>query len=190
MRVIGQFRNTYIVCESAESLILIDQHAAHERVLFEKLRDQSDTSPKAGQQLLVPETVDLGFREAHELQKILPELTAFGLLIEPFGGNTYVVKSVPSFLSGHDVKPLIVEIVENLTTVGQSSGLHKALEQCCVIMACHGAIRANQQLSDEQIHGLLDQLDGCGNPSHCPHGRPTWIRWDQTMLEKLFKRIG
>jgi len=187
--MIGQFRNTYIVCESDESLILIDQHAAHERILFEKLRDRSDTAQQAGQQLLVAETVDLGFREAHELQKILPQLTAFGLIIEPFGGNTYVIKSVPSFLSGRDVKPLIIEIAENLTSVGQSSGLHEALEQCCMIMACHGAIRANQQLSDQQINGLLDQLDTCDNPSHCPHGRPTWIRWDQTVLEKLFKRI-
>ena len=189
LRAIGQFRNTYIVCESDDSLILIDQHAAHERILFEKLRNRSQKAPKAGQQLLVPETVDLGFREAHALEKVIDELWPLGLMIEPFGGNTFVIKSVPAFLSGRDVKPLIIEIAESLATVGHSSGLHKALEQCCQIIACHGAIRANQQLNDQQISGLLEQLDACDNPSHCPHGRPTWIRWDQTALEKLFKRI-
>jgi len=189
LRMIGQFRNTYIVCESDDSLILIDQHAAHERILFEKLRDQSHAAPKAGQQLLVPETVDLGFREADALEKVIDELTPSGLMIEPFGGSTFIIKSVPAFLTGREVKPLIIEIAESLTTVGHSSGLHKALEQVCRIMACHGAIRANQQLSDQQITGLLEQLDACENPSHCPHGRPTWIKWDQALLEKLFKRI-
>jgi DNA mismatch repair protein MutL len=189
LRMIGQFRNSYIVCESDDSLILIDQHAAHERILFENLRDRSQAAPKAGQQLLVPETVDLGFREAAALEKVIAELSFFGLMIEPFGGSTFIIKSVPAFLSGRDVKPLIIEIAENLTTVGHSSGLQKALEQCCRIMACHGAIRANQQLSDQQINGLLEQLDACENPSHCPHGRPTWIKWDQNALEKSFKRI-
>jgi DNA mismatch repair protein MutL len=189
LRIIGQFRNTYIVCESGNSLILVDQHAAHERILFEKLRDRSQAAPKAGQQLLVPETVDLGFREAHALEKVIDELSPFGLMIEPFGGTTFIIKSVPAFLSGRDVRPLIVEIAESLATVGHSSGLHQALEQCCRIIACHGAIRANQQLTDQQISGLLEQLDACDNPSHCPHGRPTWIKWDETALEKLFKRI-
>ena len=189
LRMIGQFRNTYIVCESDDSLILIDQHAAHERILFEKLRDRSQAAPKAGQRLLVPETIDLGFREAHALEKVIDELSPFGLMIEPFGGSTFIIKSVPAFLSGREVKPLIIEIAESLATVGDSSGLHKALEQCCQIIACHGAIRANQQLTDQQISGLLEQLDTCDNPSHCPHGRPTWIKWGQTELEKLFKRI-
>jgi DNA mismatch repair protein MutL len=141
------------------------------------------------QQLLVPETVELGFREANGLEKMIPELSAMGLDIEHFGGRTFVVKAVPASLSGRDVKPLIVEIAENMVTVGTSSGLQKALEQCYVLMACHGAIRANHPLSGPQIEGLLEQLDACDNPSHCPHGRPTWIRWDLKTLEKSFKRI-
>jgi DNA mismatch repair protein MutL len=189
LRLIGQFRNTYIVCESDDSLILIDQHAAHERVLFEKLQDQSRNASRAGQQLLVPETVDLGFREADALEKVIAQLSSFGLVIEPFGGSTFIIKSVPAFLSGREAKPLIIEIAESLATVGHSSGLQLALEHCCHIIACHGAIRANQALTDQQINGLLEQLDACDNPSHCPHGRPTWIKWDQNALEKSFKRI-
>ncbi|UCE53394.1 MAG: DNA mismatch repair endonuclease MutL [Desulfobacterales bacterium] len=189
LRMIGQFRNSYIVCESDEGLILIDQHAAHERILFEHLRDQSAKVEKAAQQLLVPETIDLGFRESGVLEKLIPDLKSLGLDIEHFGGNTFVVKSVPAPLTGRDVNPLIIEMVENMVAVGYAPGPQKALEQCCMIMACHGAIRANQQLSDEQINGLLKQLDSCDNPSHCPHGRPTWIRWDVKTLEKSFKRI-
>jgi len=189
LRMIGQFHNTYIVCESDEGLILLDQHAAHERILFEQLRSQSARARMAVQQLLVPETVELGFREAHGLEKMIPELSTMGLDIEHFGGRTFVVKAVPASLSGRDVKPLIVEIAENMVTVGTSTDLRKALEQCCVIMACHGAIRANHPLSEPQMKGLLEQLDACGNPSHCPHGRPTWIRWDMQTLEKSFKRV-
>lgn len=188
LHMIGQFHNTYIVCESDEGLILLDQHAAHERILFEQLRSQSAGARPAAQQLLVPETVELGFREANGLQKMLPELETMGLDIEHFGGRTFVVKAVPASLSGRDVKPLIVEIAENMVTVGTSSDLQKALERCYIIMACHGAIRANQHLSEPQIKGLLEQLDACDNPSHCPHGRPTWIRWDLKTLEKSFKR--
>jgi DNA mismatch repair protein MutL len=188
LRMIGQFHNTYIVCESDEGLILLDQHAAHERILFEQLRSQSARAKLGVQQLLVPETVELGFREAHGLEKMIPELATMGLDIEHFGGRTFVVKAVPASLAGRDVKPLIVEIAENMVTVGTSSDLQQALERCCVLMACHGAIRANHPLSEQQIKALLEQLDACDNPSHCPHGRPTWIRWDLKTLEKSFKR--
>ncbi len=189
LRIIGQFHHTYIICESDEGLILIDQHAAHERILFEKLRSQSADASKAAQQLLVPETVELGFREASGLEKLIAELTAMGLDIEHFGGRTFVIKAVPAPLSGREVKPMIVEMAENIVSIGYSAGLQKAVEQCCMIVACHAAIRANQRLSDQQINGLLEQLDACDNPSHCPHGRPTWIRWDLKTLEKSFKRI-
>jgi len=189
LRLIGQLHNTYIVCEAEAGLILIDQHAAHERILFERFSDRANTSPKAAQRLLVPESVELGYREAGVLEKLIPDLAALGLDIEPFGGNTFVIKSVPPLLAKREVKPLLVEIVEKIVEIGSSPGLAEILEECRMLMACHGAIRANQALSEEQINGLLAQLDDCRNPSHCPHGRPTWIRWDLTTLEKSFKRI-
>jgi DNA mismatch repair protein MutL len=92
-------------------------------------------------------------------------------------------------LAKREVKPLIVEIVEKIVQIGTSPGLAEMLDECRMVMACHGAIRANQALSDPQIKGLLAQLDECDNPSHCPHGRPTWIRWDMRTLEKSFKRV-
>ena len=189
MRIIGQLYNTYIICEADEGLILIDQHAAHERILFERFSDRQTHSPKAAQRLLVPESVELGYREAGVLGNLIPNLAELGLDIEPFGGNTFVIKSVPPLLAQREVKPLLVEIVEKIVEIGSSSGLAEMLDECRMVMACHGAIRANQALSDEQISGLMDQLDECHNPSHCPHGRPTWIRWDIRTLEKSFKRV-
>ena len=189
MRIIGQLHNTYIVCEADAGLILIDQHAAHERILFERFSDRATQAPKAAQRLLVPETVELGYREAAVLEKLIPDLAELGLDIEPFGGNTFLVKSLPPLLAEHEVKPLLVDIVEKIVAVGSSSGLAQKLAECRMVMACHGAIRANQALSEAQINGLLAQLDECDNPSHCPHGRPTWIRWDLRALEKSFKRI-
>ena len=189
MRVIGQFQNTYIVCESDQGLILIDQHAAHERVLYEQFRTRAAGAPTPAQQLLVPETIELGYREAGVLTKMIPDLSKMGLDIEPFGGSTFVIKSVPALLAEQEVKPLIIEMVEKIAEIGAAPGLDQVLDQCRIVMACHGAIRANQALSDAQIKGLLNQLDSCDNPSHCPHGRPTWLRWETRTLEKSFKRI-
>jgi len=189
MRIIGQLHNTYIVCEADAGLIMIDQHAAHERILFERFSDRATHAPQAAQRLLVPESVELGYREAAVLEKLIPDLADLGLEIEPFGGNTFLVKSVPPLLAEREVKPLLVEIVEKIVAVGSSAGLAEKLDECRMVMACHGAIRANQALSEAQINGLLAQLDECKNPSHCPHGRPTWIRWDIRTVEKSFKRI-
>ena len=189
LKVIGQFQDTYILCESADRIVLIDQHAAHERILFEQLKNRSQASKRTAQKLLLPETIELGYREAEILEGLIPDLNELGLEIEPFGGNTFVVKSVPSLLENKEVKPLIIEVVEKIARIGFTPGLEKAIDQCLILMACHGAIRANQKLSDEQIKALLEQLDQCDQPSNCPHGRPTWISWSIKDLEKSFKRI-
>jgi len=189
LRVVGQLHNLYIVCESDGGLVLIDQHAAHERILFEQLKQRGQDRPSAAQKLLVPETLELNFREAEILGQMLSDLKNLGLDIEPFGKNTFVIKAVPALLSGRDLRPMIHEIVEKTAAVGSAPGLEETLDQCLIVMACHAAMRANQQLSDTQIKELLHQLDQCENPAHCPHGRPSWIRWDLMTLEKLFKRM-
>ncbi len=188
LRVVGQFHDTYILCESDEDLVLIDQHAAHERVLFEHLKKLSMNSKIEVQKLLMPETIDIGHREAHMLEKLIPDLKKLGLEIEPFGGTTFVVKSVPALLAHREIKPIILEIAEKMLESGLSRGLEKTIDQCLMLIACHGAIRANQRLLDKQITALLAQLDECENPSHCPHGRPTWISWTLEFFEKSFKR--
>ena len=187
LRVIGQFHGTYILCESEKELVLIDQHAAHERILFEQLKNRD--SKGSSQRLLIPETIDVSYSEANLLEKLIPYFQETGLEIEPFGGNTFVVKSVPAILGHREIRPLIIEIAEKMAEIGFNSGLEDAMNACLSLMACHGAIRANQQLSDEQIKQLLNQLEECENPFHCPHGRPLQIRWSLQSLEKSFKRI-
>ncbi|MCP4371116.1 MAG: hypothetical protein GY797_23825, partial [Deltaproteobacteria bacterium] len=189
LRIIGQLHNTYILCESKDTLFLIDQHAAHERIAFEQLKDRSKGLKTAVQRLLIPETIDVGFLEAKMFVSLIPEFEKFGLEIEHFGGNTFVVKSVPDILSGRPVKPVIMEIVEKMIKTGFAPGLEKAMDEFLISLACHSVIRANQSLTDVQIKGLLEQLENCENPSHCPHGRPTWIKWTIKDLEKSFGRI-
>jgi DNA mismatch repair protein MutL len=189
LSVIGQLHHTYILCESSGGLVLIDQHAAHERILYEQLKKRSASSRQPAQKLLVPETVEMGYREAQIMTTLIPDLNELGLEIEPFGGNTFVVKSVPALLVGGEVGPLVVEIVEKMAEIGFAPGLEKALDECLILMACHAAVRANQQLSGRQITELLKQLDQCEHPSNCPHGRPIWIRWSLKALEKSFKRV-
>ncbi len=189
LRVLGQLHNTYIVCESDAGLVLIDQHAAHERIFFERLKQSRSDRPSATQRLLVPETLELNFREAEILEQILTDLKTLGLEIEPFGKNTFVIKAVPALLSGQDPKPMVREIAEKMAAGDSAADLQQALDECRVVMACHAAIRAGQALGAGQAKGLLNQLDQCENPSHCPHGRPTWVRWDLSILQKSFKRI-
>jgi len=188
LRVIGQFQNTYIVCETLGRLVLIDQHAAHERIYFEQLQQGRKTDGPTSQKLLVPETLELGFKEADVLKKLAPELAAIGLEVEPFGGNTFVIKSVPEMLAGKEVAPLVLEIAEKAVEIGVSGDIDTAVQESLMLTACHSVIRANQPLSDVEIKQLLRQLDQCENPAHCPHGRPTFVEWTTAELEKLFKR--
>jgi DNA mismatch repair protein MutL len=186
---IGQYQGTYIICESHDGLMLIDQHAAHERIVFEQLKRRSNARRPAAQRLLMPETIDLGFREAQILEKLAPELDRYGLEIEPFGGNTFVVKAVPTLLDNAGIPELVTQIAEKTAEIGVGAEMETIMDACLMLMACHNAIRAHQQLSEKQIKAMLEQLDACDNPSHCPHGRPIWIRWSVKELEKQFQRI-
>lgn len=187
-RVIGQLHNTYILCESDEGLVLIDQHAAHERILFEQIKNTSKRKEAEIQKLLMPETIDLGYSEAKILERLIPDLKQTGVDIEHFGKDTFIIKSVPAILSGREIKPVILEIVEKAADIGFSPGIQETIDTCLILIACHGAIRANQPLSDEQMKGLIHQLDQCDHPSNCPHGRPTWVTWSSAFLEKSFGR--
>jgi len=188
LKVIGQYQDIYIVCESGQDLIVLDQHAAHERILYEKLK-QSRNMKTESQGLLIPETIDLNYREATVLNKFLPQLLALGFEIEPFGGDTFAIKSVPAVLGEREIKTLVLEMVEKWIEDGSVEVAEKALDDSIKLMACHGAIRANQRLRSVEIEAMLEQLDACENPSNCPHGRPTWIKLDRTFFEKAFKRM-
>ncbi len=189
LKPIGQYHGSYLLCESDDELIIIDQHAAHERIVFEQLKKQSQSARKMSQRLLMPETLELGFKEAEILERLIPELEATGLEIEPFGGSTYLIQAVPAAIARKEIVPLVIALVEQVLETGFASTIEKTLEQCLVVLACHGTIRANRPMSKEEVKQLLLQLDECENPSHCPHGRPTYVTWTKRSIEKLFQRI-
>ena len=190
LTIIGQLHQTYILCESEGGLILIDQHAAHERVLYEQLLAQQESrKPPPAQKLLLPETIELSFEEAALMTQLLPQLKDLGLDMEPFGGTTFVIKAVPTFLDGREAAPLVHEIVEKMAAVDVEPDAEALIDPCLKLMACHGSIRAHQRLTEPEMRQLLSQMDACRNPSNCPHGRPTWIKWGQRALERAFNRI-
>jgi DNA mismatch repair protein MutL len=186
LAVIGQFQGTYIICQGPGGLTLIDQHAAHERIVYESLNARSGRIDS--QRLLVPETVELGFEEARILEALIPRLDSLGLELEPFGGTTFVVKSIPVLLDDRRIGPIVRELAEKAAEIGLAGDPDSLLDACRMVMACHNAVRANQHLQTKQIIRMLEQLDKCHDPDHCPHGRPTWVRWSVQDLEKAFLR--
>ena len=188
LNVMGQLGNTYIVCAGEDGLVLIDQHAAHERIYYEQLQRRAGLQNAASQPLLMPETLELDFREAAALGAMQEDLRRLGVEIEAFGGNTFIIRAAPDFLAQAELGPMIREIIERAAAAGVKPDPQGLREGSLQIMACHGAIRARQRLDPRQIRRLLVQLDECANPFHCPHGRPTWIRWTIRELEKAFGR--
>ena len=184
----GQIGATYIVCQGPQGLVLIDQHAAHERVLFEKLRRGLKNATIVRQVLLFPHVVELSHAEGHIMDTYRDELERLGMEIEPFGGNTCAVKSVPQVLGGEDVESLVEDIMGELASEGRASQEETRTERVLTIMACHGAIRANRVLKDEEMRGLLHDLEEIEFAPTCPHGRPIFSEIDYPQLDKMFKR--
>ncbi|CAN2045836.1 DNA mismatch repair protein MutL [Candidatus Magnetomoraceae bacterium gMMP-1] len=185
---LGQLYNTYILCQSNNGLLMIDQHAAHERILFEQIKASFEGNPLSVQKLLIPETIELNYNEADIIKKLIPKLASIGIDIASFGGNTFIINSIPNILSGRKIHSLIFEIIEKTAQTGFAFGLEIVMNECIMLMACHAAIRAGQPMNNLEIKTLLHQLDACKHPSQCPHGRPTCIHWSITELEKRFKR--
>jgi len=189
--IIGQVFATYIILESNNNIILIDQHAAHERIIYEKLK-KSSFSP-CSQSLVVPETLELGLKEADIIENIIPELLSLGIEIEPFGNTTFIIKAIPAIIDNKEIKPLIYEMIEKIIEL-RINPKHAALkpewlDKCLILMSCHSALRGNHILNHTQMEKLFYDLEKCENPNYCPHGRPTKIKWEKAEIEKLFKRI-
>ena len=185
---LGQIGGTYIVCKGPRGLVLIDQHAAHERVVFEKLRGQLGKSAVVKQVLLFPHVVELSSSEAPLFGAFKDELDKLGMEIEHFGGTSSVVKSVPQVVANEDVEALIRDIVGELASEGRALQGEVLTEKILIIMACHGAMKANRSLRDEEMNALLRDLEEVDFASTCPHGRPIFWKIDYAELEKLFKR--
>lgn len=185
LRVVGQLANTYIIAEGPDGLYLIDQHAAHERVLFERILSQRVQQAVEIQGLLEPLTIELSPREEELLRKRGETLSQFGFTIEPFGGRTYLVRAIPSLLGSQEIAPAIREVLDSPEADAASP---KWEEKVAFTLACHGAVRAGQVLNQEEMKELVRQLEQTDSPRTCPHGRPTMVHLSSWQLEKEFGR--
>ncbi len=185
LRVMGQIATTYIVAEGPDGVYLVDQHAAHERVLYEQLRAQSRESGPEVQGMLQPALVELLFQSRESgLEEQQAALASYGFEIEHFGGRSYLVRAVPAVLAGKEVAQVLQELQDTLKA-GSPGDWSDAI---AISLACHGAIKAGQSLTDQEMRGLLRQLEACESPRTCPHGRPIMLHLSQAQLEREFGR--
>ena len=185
LRVLGQLGQTYIIAEGPGGMYLIDQHTAHERVLYERFTAEQARMAIASQQLLTPLTLELTPRQQAAMAEHLEALTELGFEIEPFGGETYLLRAVPAVLERGDIGQAVVEILDELAEEGSGEARE---EKALISVVCHSAVRAGQTLSMEEMRDLVRQLEETSLPHTCPHGRPTMIHLSAEQLAREFGR--
>ncbi len=189
LKFLGQVGKLYLVCEDPDGIILIDQHAAHERVNFERIRKSYlEEAFSCSQKLLIPEVVELTVREINTARQFSDEMEKLGFDLEVFGENAVRVKSVPGFLRDSDYARVFGDLFDELDGLGDPKSLEERLDGVCATMACHSSITANRKLSEREARTLFADMDASENPHACPHGRPVATRISYNMLEKMFKR--
>jgi DNA mismatch repair protein MutL len=186
---LAQVHDSFILAQSKEGMAIIDQHAAHERVLFERLQEQFRGGNVPLQQLLIPEQVELGPAQSALLAEYLPELSKLGFLVEDFGNSTFVIKAVPVLLVGADQKRLLLDILDEVNVHGKSGKMDEVRDEMLSTMACHPAIKVHRHLDQREMETLVDDLFQCRMPHTCPHGRPTVIQFSMDEIKKMFKRM-
>ena len=179
---------TYLVFAGEEGMVLVDQHAAHERILFERLRRQAQGEKAVGQRLLLPEVVSLPPRDLSFLTESIPILEEAGMEVEPFGGDSVVVKAVPAFLSDAEARTLILDLLADCVEADRNLPLLERREKIFTALACRGAVKANRELTGPEVDSLCRDLDALPHAATCPHGRPLAVSISVAELEKMFKR--
>lgn len=187
LRVTGCIFDTYITCEDGKAFYLIDQHAAHERVNYEKFVGEYLSSTKTSQPLLTPVTFDVDPSSSELQDEWMSELKGMGFTIEPFGPDMYIIKEIPAFMEITEAEGFVHDYVESLGDEQKHS--NKVVIDKLITRSCKASVKAHDHLSIEEAEALIEQLKACRNPFSCPHGRPTFIRFTQYQIEKFFKRI-
>ncbi len=185
----GQVANTYIVAEAADGLVLVDQHAAHERLVLERLRAAGAGDAVArSQALLVPDVVELDEVDCDRLEEAAEGFAKFGLVIERFGPSAMLVRAMPHALRKGDPQALLTDLADDIAKHGQALLLEEKLEHVLATMACHGSVRAGRVLRVEEMNALLREMEATPRSGQCNHGRPTWVKLSMEDVEKLFGR--
>lgn len=187
-KIIGQVHATYLLCETPDKLILIDQHAAHERIGFEKLKKEFEAGEVSKQILLLPETFELKPSDAEILRLYLDELKRFGLEVDSFGPNSFALRAIPTLLMGEDSVTLIQDLIEELKSYGKLTPLQERIHEVLETIACHRQIRAGDRLHQEEIEALLQEMTQTNFSYSCPHGRPVKVEISFEEIERWFRR--
>ncbi|MGI8689321.1 MAG: DNA mismatch repair endonuclease MutL [Thermomicrobiales bacterium] len=188
LRVLGQVVNTYIIAEDATGMYLIDQHAAHERVMLERMRERLREGASDTQWLLAPLSCTFPAVVQQVLETHADDLARLGYVIEPFGDGTWLLRGVPAAVRGQHAADPVAALEAALAELGAGKTGDEAFERLAALLACHNAIRAGQPLSDPEMRALIRQLEGVETPGHCAHGRPTMLHISQRDLEREFSR--
>lgn len=189
LRLLGVIGRLYVVLESDRGLVLMDQHAAHERVLFEQMLQRLEQGPAPCQRLLLPQTVELSARDATFLRQHLPVLSRLGVALSEFGERTFLLDGLPPFVRVKDPRAFVLEILDELRRSGEGVNPLRLGEEKVAKTVCRHAVKANDPLTGPELERLIDDLRRCAMPYTCPHGRPTLIEFSYRELEKRFGRI-
>jgi DNA mismatch repair protein MutL len=185
---VAQIHENYIIAQTETGLILVDQHAAHERLVYERLKRQIETTGIAGQSLLIPEIVELPEGDAQKLLGLAPDLARFGLGIEPFGRGAIAVRETPAMLGVVSAKALLADILDELADQGSSTALQSRTNAILSRVACHGSVRSGRRMRVEEMNALLREMEATPGSGQCNHGRPTYVALQLADIERLFGR--
>jgi DNA mismatch repair protein MutL len=186
---LGQFRDTFIIAVDDEGVAIIDQHVAHERVLFERVMERLTTGRLESQQLLLPMVMDLTPSAQQALVNRAAELDRLGFEVEAFGAATIKVTAVPALLKIEDSSKALLALAEDLEGLDRGAQVQEALQRIAALTACHAAVKANYPLTYEKMAHILDELRATSYSTICPHGRPVMLRLTRREIEKNFDRI-
>jgi DNA mismatch repair protein MutL len=184
----GQVHATYIVAQTSDGIVIVDQHAAHERLVYERMKKALAEGNVARQILLIPEVVELEDTEVERLLSRAGQLAELGLTIEPFGPGALVVREMPALLGDSDIKGLIGDLADDLAELDESLSLKERLQDVCSTMACHGSVRAGRRLNGDEMNALLREMERTPHSGQCNHGRPTYVELKLSDIERLFGR--
>ncbi len=184
----AQLHETYIVAQTADGIVIVDQHAAHERLVYERLKDALAATGLKGQLLLLPEVVELAESEVARLAQHAPALAKLGLVLEAFGPGAVVVRETPAMLGAVDVQKLVRDLADEIVELGEGRALEERLAEVASTMACHGSVRAGRRLSPPEMNALLREMEATPHSGQCNHGRPTYVELKLGDIERLFGR--
>jgi len=184
----AQVHETYIVAQTTDGIVIVDQHAAHERLVYEKMKQSLENGQVARQGLLIPEVIELEEYQCHRLVERIEEFGELGLVLEAFGHGAVVVREVPAILGNVDIVGLVKDLADDLAELGEGLTLKECLEGVCGTMACHGSVRSGRRLNQAEMDSILRQMEDTPHSGQCNHGRPTYVELNLTDIERLFGR--